>query len=246
MRALFPQFRFTQEYDKAIMLQYIHMFLCFFALFMEYLSGVRSFSLFSIFKIIFMATGYRFMFIALKELYYTFWTLLLIFFCYFLLESYSYNSISQPYTLLYTLCGIVLAIEAYIMSSPIFYPRLKWWEYDFRIRDDIKIRASLNEKEVNGRLTDLRREAGCIVLFQEVTIGEKISFKTEFLDEDILFETEVVSKRETCPGRGISYGVKFLFDSEEDKRLYHRFRRFWKVKSRGRIRRKFKKEVENE
>ena len=128
------------------------------------------------------------------------------------------------------------------MSSPLFYPRLQWWVYDFRIRDDIKIYVTTQTTEVPARLTDLRREAGCFVIFDEYPIGDIFHIKTRFLDEMIEFKTEIFSKREPCPGLGISYGVKFLFDSDEEKRLYHRFRRYWKVKSRGRIRRKFQNE----
>ncbi len=239
MHSLLTQFRFTKNYDKAITLQWLHLALCFFALLAELLNDYTN-VIYFLLKFFALLLLYRFLFVALKELLYTFWTLLFFVFAHFFYYAIYYASVSQSFFILYSIGCFLIMIEAYIMSSPLFYPRIQWWEYDFRIRSDIKIKVKLTDKEVDGRLTDLRREAGCIVLFEELNIGDKISFSTLFLDEEIFFLTEVVSKREPCPGRGMNYGVKFFLENEEEKKLYNRFSRFWRVKSKGRLRRKFR------
>jgi hypothetical protein len=209
---------------------------------MEYLQEMREFGILAVIWFLVLALLYRFLFTTLRELQYTFWSITLILFTFFLSSAYYYNGKSETFALIYLLLVIILIIESYIMSSPVFYPRVQWWEYDFRVRGDIKIDTNLKEGVVEGRLTDLRRNAGCIVLFNELSIGDIFQFETIFLEEKIKFQVEVVSKREPCPGRGISYGVRFIFEEPSEKKIYNRFRRFWKVKSRGRLRRKFKKE----
>ncbi|MBL7665450.1 MAG: hypothetical protein JNM93_09980 [Bacteriovoracaceae bacterium] len=242
MKALFPQFRFTQEYEKAHTLQLVHMGLCFFSMLVDVFQGDTSFNFWFLVKLIFFILFYRFMFITLRELFYTFWTLCLFISVYFLSSFFSTISDpwSQPSFFLYFLALIFLSIQAYIMSSPIFYPRIQWWIYDFRVRDDIKIKAIINEQTYNGRLTDLRRGAGCVVLFETVKIGQVITIETIFLDKTIDFNTEVISKREPVPGRGITYGVRFDLSHDEDKRMYERFSRYWSFRSRGKVRRRFK------
>ena len=58
---------------------------------------------------------------------------------------------------------------------------VKWWIYDFRYRNDVKIIVYhfsdiKKETKINGRLTDVRRGAGCITLFENFPVGESLGF----------------------------------------------------------------------
>ena len=87
------------------------------------------------------------------------------------------------------------------------------------------------EKKINGRLTDVRRGAGCITLFENFPIGEPllVLLKTDFRELD--FKVEIVSRREVLMGRGVTYGVRFAFRSEDEKEGFKRIKtnciRFW-------------------
>jgi ribosomal protein S1 len=71
----------------------------------------------------------------------------------------------------------------YFLSSPIYYPRVSWWEYDFRYRDDLKIEVKSFEDVIDARLTDLRRQAGCVAIFEELKIGQEIKVQVIKFDE---------------------------------------------------------------
>jgi hypothetical protein len=135
----------------------------------------------------------------------------------------------------------LIALESYLISSPVFYPRVPWWEYDFRYRGDLKINVSHKGENLEGRLTDLRRGAGCVLLFENIEIQDEVSIYP--LDYDIGIEliAEIKNKREELVGRGISYGVKFVFNSEEQEKQYKRLTKLWTESKIIKKRHKFKK-----
>ena len=104
-----------------------------------------------------------------------------------------------------------------IVISPLFYPRITWWEYDFRFRGELKIDAQVNDKDIPGRLTDLRRKAGCIVLFEKLQPGEEFTINYRKDDDEVnTYPVKVMSRRGSTLGRGYTYGVKFLPSKDKE------------------------------
>jgi hypothetical protein len=144
--------------------------------------------------------------------------------------------------LLYILIFAILALECYLVSSPIFYPRVSWWEYDFRYRGDLKVRITHKNVCFEGRLTDLRRGAGCVVLFEDLANGEDIEIElVESSSYQVKLKGEIVSKREPVIGRGITYGLRLEFDHEIDRKAFLEFSREWQEDRRKKKSLKFRK-----
>jgi hypothetical protein len=129
-------------------------------------------------------------------------------------------------------------MEMYILLSPIFYPRVNWWEYDFRYRDDIKADVKIDEQSYKGRLSDLRREAGCLSCFEVLDIGATVDIEAEGNN----YKAEIMSRREYSLGRPLHYGIKFVSNSSEDKIKLRTLFSKWKSKKKVIMKKKFTKE----
>jgi hypothetical protein len=167
---------------------------------------------------------------TIKNRYYTFWTFsfsLMLFLIFKTNEQF--YVVHQPHIgILYLISSIILIIKMYILSSPIYYPRVNWWEYDFRYRDDLKILVKKDEKIFESRLTDLRRQAGCVALFEDLALGSEITISASLNDENVNLTGIVMSKRRELIGRPLIYGIQFKFDSRKNKKRYVMLERLWK------------------
>lgn len=193
-------------------------------------------------KIIAILFLYRLYFQLVVELYYSFWTFT-FFNAFYIFYGINENLFGDGHALLffiYLAAMVVLCLECYYLSSPIYFPRVKWWEYDFRYRGDLKVKVEINGEKHNGRLTDLRRNAGCVVLFNELSVGEKFKVITEAVLSTVELEFEVVTKRENSIGRGVTYGVKVITNELDEKRKFENFKKYWRVISSARIQAKFR------
>jgi hypothetical protein len=167
---------------------------------------------------------------TIKHRYYTYWTFSLVLFLYLnfkIYEEFFVLHLNHIGTL-YVFSTIILILKMYFLSSPIYYPRVSWWEYDFRYRDDLKIEVKSHDKEYEARLTDLRRQAGCVALFEEMKIGEEISIHAQLENESVNLRCTVMSKRRELLGRPIIYGVQFKFQSKTSKKRYQQLEKMWK------------------
>jgi hypothetical protein len=122
----------------------------------------------------------------------------------------------------FLISSIFLCLEAYMLSSPIYYPRVFWWEYDFRFNPNLKIDV---DEFGEGRLTDVRRQAGCLIHFKEFSPGDVIRISLENFDS--IFEVEVMSKRQYSLGRPYHYGIRFIFERKEASKSYKNLSNFW-------------------
>jgi hypothetical protein len=166
-----------------------------------------------------------------RSLFYSYWTLLgiLFFTIFYRFCSSFFGDHSGGISYSYFLALCLMGLEAHILFSPIFYPIFNWWEYDFRYRDDLKVDVEDEEKNVTeGRLTDLRKEAGCISSFQNFKTGNVLHIKTRDNQKEQHFKVEVMSRRPYSLGRPVNYGVKFLLQNQEEKNTFSRFTKFWK------------------
>lgn len=166
---------------------------------------------------------------TIKHRYYTFWSFsaaLIIFLLYKINEQYF--QLHQPHIgFLYLVSALILITKMYLLSSPIYYPRVNWWEYDFRFRDDLKIKVKIDEEEVQARLTDLRRHAGCLAIFEEVELGKEVTITATVEGETVNLRGFVMSKRRELIGRPYIYGVQFKFDNRRNKKRYSLLKKIW-------------------
>lgn len=185
---------------------------------------------------------FRFFYWSARELYYSFWFLAFILFCYMAFNLFRGPFESFNFTIkFFNLLGLViLSVEAYLLSSPIYYPRVNWWEYDFRFRPDMKITVHNQADEPwEGRLCDVRRQAGCVILFKNLKIGDQIEINAAGIYRDLKLNGQIVSKREYLVGRGITYGVKFNFNSYNDQENFGRLYELWKNQRKLKAMQKF-------
>lgn len=169
---------------------------------------------------------------TIKNRYYTFWTFSLFLLIYLFYKVYELHFVFSlgHIAILYLISSVILILKMYELSSPIYYPRFNWWEYDFRYRDDLKILVkalSHNDFELKARLTDLRRYAGCVALFEELKPGEEILISVDVNGEAVKLRGIVISRRRELLGRPYIYGIKFKFDSRTNKKRYTQLKKIW-------------------
>lgn len=154
-----------------------------------------------------------------------------------------FNSESIVVQNLSLISGILFFSLGIHMSPPYLYPRLTWWEYDFRFRGDLKVWAHQQDTCTQGRLTDLRKDAACVVLFDRLRPGTEFVIDYAFGEEHLKNKVRVISRREAFFGRGYLYGVKFIINKKskddpkfdeylKEKKSFKRLSRIWKVKKK--------------
>ncbi|MBT3585320.1 MAG: PilZ domain-containing protein [Halobacteriovoraceae bacterium] len=215
--------KLKQDFDRVDVLHWGHFVFLILACLFELIHGGGFFL--GLFKITALLFFYRLYFKTKAQLYYSFWTFSFLLIL-FLLQKILATDISSVATLC-TFSLIILAVEMYILSSPIYYPRVSWWEYDFRFRHDLKIKVTCDGEEYEGRLTDLRREAGCVNLFEEKEVGTQFLISLEGEHSNDTYTTEVMSKRRYSLGRPLNYGVRFIFKDNQAKNDFNRFCKFF-------------------
>lgn len=194
---------------------------------MAQLSALRSMSwLMFLFSTVVWVWLTRFLYISFQRLYYTMWTLLVVV---ALLNVFLYFPISAEGFIGPTFFAILaLAMEgafAYLMFTPVYYPIVSWWEYDFRFRDEVKAQILKGSSSFEGRLSDLRRKAACLQSFEELNVGEQF---TLMLPHERSFEVEVMSKRRPSLGRPTIYGVRFILTGD-NTHAYELFCEEWRL-----------------
>lgn len=178
---------------------------------------------------------------TIKLRFYTYWSFSIVLFFYLIYKMYEqfYVLDHNHIAILYMLSTAVLLLKMYLLSSPIYYPQVSWWEYDFRYRDDLKIMIKSQEQEYKARLTDLRRHAGCVAVFQDLKLGDEITVHAELDDDLVILRGLVMSKRRDIIGRPLIYGVQFKFDSRSNKKRYVSLEIMWKRQKKSKNRMKF-------
>lgn len=249
MKFSLANIKIKQELDRLKVIHWGHFYIVFCALLAEIYHGVVS-PLTGVIEVVMVATLYRFYFKTVKELYYSFWSFSFFLGVYLVIGLFKGMFVYDQavFFYLYLLAIVFFVMELYILSSPIYFPMVSWWEYDFRYRDELKIDATYfvgadGEKKVEGRLTDLRREAGCVVLLADINVGELLTLKYQNIAISNEFTVKIMSKREPLPGRGFTYGVKFYFKDDDAKEEFTNFVYLWKVDKKMRKSKKYSQEV---
>jgi len=231
MRINIDKLRFKKDFDRIRILHWVHFLLILLITFIE----VKYHSIFSTFiRIFIILIFYKLFFQTVRNLFYTYFSFLFVVYVYLAIGLIQALFIYHNRTLvdLNLLTMIILSVECYMLSSPIYFPRVNWWIYDFRYRHDLPITITVGEgnNEIEGRLTDLRRYAGCVLLFEDLEIGSVLHINTS--DIAVPLTAEVMSKHVYSMERGLSYGVKFNFESPKEKKRFDYFSRYFKKNGR--------------
>lgn len=194
-----------------------------------------------IFQLILLLVSYNFYYSALSNLFYSYWNMSIIFCVYYLVSmSRNFLVIGSPMIgIMFFISLVFLLIGCYIVSSPLYYPRFHWWEYDFRFRADIRCWVEVDGKQYRGRLSDLRRGAACLELFNHLGVGHPIHVSVELLNQNFTLYGEVRSKREPIIGRSIVYGIRFINEDLEQRQRLKFLTNYWNESKKIKIRNKF-------
>ena len=229
------------SYDKVkflTILQFVFVLMAFVAE-AFFTQSVLNFSF--IFQFILLLVAFNFYYSALSNLFYSFWNISVVFAIYYLVAmSRNFLVLKNPMIgFLFLLSLIFLSFSCYIVSSPLYYPRFHWWEYDFRFRADIRCWIETDGKQFRGRLSDLRRGAACLELFNSMPVGHPIQISVEILNQNFTLFAEVRSKREPIIGRSIVYGIKFINADLEQRQRLKFLTNYWNESKKIKIRNKF-------
>ncbi len=184
---------------------------------------------------------------AQKQRNYSFWGISFLLGIYLLKAILKYTFVDYQIYILYFafLAAFFLAINCYIMSSPLFFPRVQWWEYDFRYRGDLKSFIKVGEKIIESRVTDLRRDAACVESFELLDLGSRIDLEVEHNGGLYMAPAIVKTSKEVIKGRPIRYGIVFDLKDENFKANYQTLKKLWAKNKKVKIRRKFSELKEN-
>lgn len=226
--------KFQEDFTRSLYIQNLFSVLMGLSLFEEFRLGHHNFK--SIIWVVIIAYSLRIYYKSLQKLLYTFWTMTFAFSLYSLYGLLKATSLGSDFLLIiYLLFILIIIIQSYVLSSPIYYPQVRWWEYDFRYRHDLKVSVECEGINVEGRMTDLRRGAACVLSFEEFSIGSIIHIKYLTAFEMLLASATIVSKREYSIGRGVSYGIRFQFDDKEQRQRLKDFSKLWKKEQKQKI-----------
>jgi hypothetical protein len=238
---MFTKFNLQNSYDKVKFLTLMQFFFVLIAFVAEAFvtQSVLNFSF--IFQLILLVASYNFYYNALSNLYYSFWNISILLAIYYLVSlTRNFLVIGHPMIgLMFFFCFLFLISACYIISSPLYYPRVHWWEYDFRFRADIRCSAEIDGQQFRGRLSDLRRGAACLELFNHTHVGQPIQINLEILNQNFTLFAEIRSKREPIIGRSIIYGIKFVNNDLEQKQRLRLLTNYWHESKKIKIRNKF-------
>lgn len=189
----------------------------------------------------FLIVSLRFYLKAQVNKNYAFWGVVAALFIYIGMHLLHYTFIDHNILVIYLgmLALIFIFLNAYSLSSPLYYPRIQWWEYDFRYRGELKAKLKLETKESDVRLVDLRRQCISITAFDHLHLGEAYSVELQYGQRTFLLDAFLNTAREDIPGRPIRYGLKLNISSEERKRDYLELQKIWNMHKKANIRRKF-------
>lgn len=231
----------SDEIKKTSFTIWIFSFLTFSLFLMTRFTEKAIFNIGFIIELIFIIGVLRFYSRSLRNRNYALWGFTIVLSIYIGANILQYTFIHYNIAILYIafLSILFLFINAYIMSSPLYFPRIQWWEYDFRYRGELKGKI-LNLENTNPvRVADIRRESISFLAFDMIRIGETIELEIPFGQKIFHVKGELKTAREDIPGRPISYGLKLDLTTLEQRTTYSKLRKVWGLKKTANIRRKF-------
>lgn len=237
----FLQFDLNDEFSRARFLLSVQCLATFLIVLLENFLSREMFTFTFLFEVFIFFMVYNSFFKSLKKLYYSYWGIAVFIGIFLLKGIIVYTFIDESIFILwfYFVSGIFLWMNVYTMSSPIFFPRVQWWEYDFRYRGDIKVDVELSGSKFEGRVIDLRREEGSLELFENLSRQSRLKIFMAYEDEELELAAVIKSKNQRLIGRPTRYGLKFEFNSPEEKKTFEKFKSAWHKYKKVKIRQKF-------
>ena len=164
-----------------------------------------SFLLRGFFWIIFFMLFFR----AIRRLLYSYWMFHFLLILYVLLRFFGSGGLFFSEIFIFLLVIGLSVWQVCIMVRPTYYPRINWWEYDFRYRGDTKARMGVKDKFHDIRINDIRRGEASIYSFCELSPGEKIVVdRIDGMDGDFSLDFDVVTVRANVVGRPDIVGLR--------------------------------------
>ena len=134
---------------------------------------------------------------------------------------------------------LLTLIMFYLMYTPLYYPLVSMGDYDFRFRADLKAKFVFLGEVIESRLTDIRRGAGCLTLFRTLEIPCSGTLIMEFLGEVRHYHVLLSSMSEGIPGRGYSYGIRFVTTNKKERNDVDLLFNYWKQYAQEKMKMKF-------
>lgn len=192
-------------------------------------------------ELIFLILTFKFYIKAHKNKNYAFWGLTILIGLYLVKNILQYTFVEYNIFVLYLgfLAGIFLGVNSYIMSSPLYYPRIQWWEYDFRYRGELKGSLISGDKTIQIRLADLRRDTLSVLAFEQIKLGSTVQIEIPYGSDIYQISGIIRTIREVVPGRPVRYGISLDLHSDYDKKHQKNLKKMWSLHKKAAIRRKF-------
>lgn len=234
-------FKLDDDFAKAIFVFYLQLIMHFALYFLIGVVEEKFFTTPFFAFLLFWIFIYKFIHRSLFQQNYSYWALNLLALVFFLKSVFTYTFVESHIVALYfSFLGLIfLFMNAYIMSSPLFFPRVQWWEYDFRYRGDLKIKIDHNGDRFPARLTDLRRSEACVEAFEDMKIRETFNLEIELDEKLFSIKGEIKTKKQIIPGRPFRYGIKIEFISPLQRKNFYELEKYWKNQKKVKMRRKF-------
>jgi hypothetical protein len=228
MRVIIERLQLRKDFDTLNFLKRALLVLGIWGLVIELFAGYIGWSL--IFTLPALYFLYTMLYQTYEKFYYSYWIFNVALFIYILFSLYKSLLVfgNSILAYVYTLMLFANGIKTYIISSPIYFPIVNWWEYDFRFRRDIPIQVVNNEEESEGRIIDIRREAAGIQTFKNFEIGDEIEVKFHKELEGPNMVGTIYSIRKYSLGRPFILGVKFNLTGREGR--YQQVVKYWQEK----------------
>ncbi len=203
----------------------------------RYMSGTLI-SFFGIIEILFIIMIFRAYIKSLSKLNYGLWGFSFIILLIIIknLINFSFVEYNQ-FAIFLTLFSFTLfSINSYVMSSPIYYPRVQWWEYDYKFRADLKIKVKIDDQIYEARLTDFRRAEASIEVFELISLDKEGSILLDYDDNSYELIFSIKSFKSVIKGRPNRYGLKIHKESSD----FNAVKKIWSRNKNIKLRSKFK------
>lgn len=241
------EIEFNDEIRKTNLTVWVFSFLTFALFLLTRITERAVFNIGFFIELTFIFVVLRFYGRALRNRNYALWGLSLVISIYLFMNILQYTFIEYNIFILYIafLSALFLAINGFIMSSPLYFPRIQWWEYDFRYRGELKATLEKNDEKTEIRIADVRRECISFLAFNQMKLGNKVSLEIPIGERTFEVSGLLKTAREDIPGRPVRYGLKLNMSDEKSRREYTELRKVWNLKKKANIRRKFQDYIES-
>lgn len=231
----------SEDFRKSLIIQYFFNIITFAVFLLVRIHDQAFFEFDFYFEFIVLFFLLRFYRYSHNNKNYAFWGYTAVLAFYLLRHILHFTFVDHNIFILYMafLAVLFMGLNCYVMSSPLYYPRIQWWEYDFRYRGDLKATMKIDEESLEARMVDLRRECVSIMAFEKLQLGNKVLVEVPYGNNVFRLNGSVKTIREDITGRPISYGISVDLATTEQRKDYNELLKLWNMHKKVNLRRKF-------